>query len=72
MMRGLFLRSIDRKEKIVIFYMDRNHQVTQRYIRVISLQDQSLVAYCYWRKKLRTFKLDNILSAGPVQKKVGA
>ncbi|MEN2768501.1 hypothetical protein [Ornithinibacillus xuwenensis] len=71
-MRGLFLRSIDRKEKIVIFYMDRNHQVTQRYIRVISIQDQSLVAYCYWRKKLRTFKLDNILSAGSLQKKVGA
>ncbi|MFS0674241.1 hypothetical protein [Ornithinibacillus sp. 179-J 7C1 HS] len=71
-MKGLFLRSIENKEKIIIFYMDSKSQVTQRFVRVISMRDESIVAFCYWRKKIRTFKLENILSAGPVRKKLGA
>ncbi|WP_042148913.1 hypothetical protein [Paucisalibacillus sp. EB02] len=71
-MKGLFQRSIDNKEKILIFYIDSKNQVTQRYVRVISMDDNSIVAFCYWRKKVRTFKLENILSAEQVKKRVGA
>lgn len=71
-MIGLFQRSIENREKIIIFYIDNKNQVTQRYIQVISMNTQSLTAFCYWRKKVRTFKLENILSAGPIRKKVGA
>ncbi|KPH76060.1 WYL domain-containing protein [Oceanobacillus caeni] len=67
-MKGLFQRSIDNKEKIIIFYMDSNNQVTERYIRVLKLHDNYILAYCYYRKQVRTFKLDNILSAGPIRK----
>src|SRR5690625_799925 len=65
-------RSLQHNEKIMIFYMDSASNVTQRYIRAIRINDESIVAYCYWRKKVRTFKLDNILSAGPSNKRVGA
>ncbi|GIO26371.1 hypothetical protein J43TS3_09820 [Ornithinibacillus bavariensis] len=71
-MKGLFQQSIDNKEKIVIFYIDNNNNVTQRFIRVISMNGNTIVAFCYWRKKVRTFKLENILSAGPNRKRVGA
>ncbi|HAM81825.1 hypothetical protein [Ornithinibacillus bavariensis] len=71
-MIGLFQRSIENREKIIIFYIDNKNQVTQRYIQVINMNTQSLTAFCYWRKKVRTFKLENILSAGPIRKKVGA
>ncbi|WP_026908968.1 hypothetical protein [Paucisalibacillus globulus] len=71
-MKRLFLSSIDNKEKIIIFYIDSKNNVTQRYVRVISMNDDSVIAYCLWRKKIRTFKLENILSAGPIRKKVGA
>jgi len=71
-MKGLFLRSIEEKEKIIIFYMDGNNNVTQRYVRVLKLNDTFMLAYCYYRKKIRTFKLENILSAGPVRKRMGA
>lgn len=71
-MEGLFLRSIENKEKIVIVYIDRGNNVTQRVIRVVSINDNSISTYCYWRKKVRTFKCENILSAGPIKKKVGA
>lgn len=67
-MKGLLFRSMENKERIIIFYIDRESNVTQRYIRVISVHDQFLTAYCFWRKQVRRFNLDQILSAGPVNK----
>lgn len=67
-MKGLFQRSINNKEKIIIFYIDNNNQVTERYIRVLNIKDNYILAYCYYRKQVRTFKVDNVLSAGPVRK----
>jgi predicted DNA-binding transcriptional regulator YafY len=63
---------MQQKEKIMIFYIDSASNVTQRYIRVVRITDKVAVAYCYYRKQVRTFKLDNILSAGPARKGVGA
>ena len=69
---NLFNRSLQQKEKIMIFYIDNSNNVTQRIVRVISINADSIVAFCFYRKKVRTFKLNNILSAGPVNKRVGA
>lgn len=71
-MKIILNRSLQYNEKIMIFYMDSAGNVTQRYIRVIQINNDSIVAYCYWRKKVRTFKLDSILSAGPSNKRMGA
>jgi predicted DNA-binding transcriptional regulator YafY len=71
-MKGLFLRSIENKEKIIIFYVDSKNIVSQRYIRVIRMNEDSIVAFCYWRKKIRTFNMQNILSAGAPSKNIGA
>jgi predicted DNA-binding transcriptional regulator YafY len=67
-MKGLFIRSMERKEKIVVFYMDSDNNVTERYVRVLKMNDNHILVYCYYRKKVRTLKLDNILSCGPVRK----
>ncbi|WP_249870037.1 hypothetical protein [Oceanobacillus saliphilus] len=71
-MERLLLYSIENREKIVIFYMDRDNNVTQRFIRVIDISPGSVLAYCYYRKEVRSFRLDNILSFGPVKRRVGA
>ncbi|WP_067727683.1 hypothetical protein [Oceanobacillus damuensis] len=71
-MKGLFLQSMENKEKVVIFYIDQDNNVTQRFIRVIHISDTSILAYCYYRKKVRSFRLDNILSCGPIKRRVGA
>ncbi|MCG3420934.1 hypothetical protein ACTWPF_12355 [Oceanobacillus sp. M65] len=70
-MNGVFKRSMETKQKIVVFYMDGNQQITQRFIRVLKMDDTLVLAYCYYRKSVRTFKRENILSAGLI-KKVGA
>lgn len=69
-MRGLFIRSMQQKEKIIVFYMDSNGEVTERYVRVLKMNDSHILVYCYYRKKVRTLKLDNILSCGPAKKKI--
>nr|WP_026681324.1 hypothetical protein [Priestia megaterium] len=71
-MKGLLNRSVENKQKIIIFYIDSNSNVTERYIRVLEVNEKSILAYCYYRKKVRTFKLENILLAGSVRKRVGA
>ncbi|MCF3942232.1 hypothetical protein [Oceanobacillus alkalisoli] len=67
-MKGLFIKSMQHKEKIVIFYMDSSGEVTQRYVRVLKMNDSHILVYCYYRKKVRTLKLDNILSCGSIRK----
>ncbi|WP_042150073.1 hypothetical protein [Paucisalibacillus sp. EB02] len=71
-MKSIFQHSIETNQKIVIFYIDSSNNLTQRIIRVIKMNEDLLVAYCYWRKKVRTFKIENILSTGPVKKRMGA
>jgi predicted DNA-binding transcriptional regulator YafY len=70
--KSIFRQSIDNKQKIVIYYVDSKNNLTQRIIQVISMNDGLLLAFCFWRKKVRTFKVDNILSAGPIKKRMGA
>ncbi|API92730.1 MULTISPECIES: hypothetical protein [unclassified Virgibacillus] len=69
-MLGLFKRSIESKQKIIIFYIDSDNKLTERYIRVIEIKENSILAYCFYRKQVRTFNIENILSAGKVRKKV--
>ncbi|MUK88000.1 hypothetical protein GMD78_06255 [Ornithinibacillus sp. L9] len=71
-MNRWLIQSKEQKKKIMIFYMDRNNNVTQRIIRVVEIKDESIVAFCYYRKKVRTFRKSHILSAGSVRKRVGA
>lgn len=68
-MKYLLLRSLQRREKIVLFYMDEKRNVTQRLVHVIKINDNKIVAYCFLRKQVRTFRIDHILSAGAVSRR---
>ncbi|WP_010098445.1 hypothetical protein [Ornithinibacillus scapharcae] len=71
-MQRIFQDSLEKKEKIIIYYIDQQNNVTQRYIRVLRIDKGSIVAYCFWRKEVRTFRVDNILTAGPLYRRTGA
>lgn len=71
-MIGLLMRSLERKEKIMIYYMDNANKLTQRIVRVVEIDDTNVLAYCYYRRQVRSFKIDNILSCGQVKRSVGA
>lgn len=59
-----FLRaSMDRNIIINIIYSSGD-KITQRNIRVFNIQGGSVKAFCYKRDQIRSFKIENILSAG--------
>lgn len=71
-MIGLLNRTAGTSEKLEMIYLSNNNQMSQRVIRVISVSGSIVKAYCYTKKQYRIFKLDNILSIGPMRKRVGA
>jgi predicted DNA-binding transcriptional regulator YafY len=71
-MKGIFLRALEEKERIIMMYLDRNNQLTERVVRVIKMNGDAVLVFCYYRKQLRTFNINNILSAGPIKRRVGA
>jgi predicted DNA-binding transcriptional regulator YafY len=48
---------------IEMIYMDASGRLTQRHVRVVSVQDARLVAFCYLRREVRCFVIANILGA---------
>ena len=69
-MKGLLTRSLESQQPIEVIYMNSKGEISQRTIRVLSVTDLHVKAYCYARKQIRTFNKENILSGQ--MKKVSA
>jgi predicted DNA-binding transcriptional regulator YafY len=52
---------------VEIIYIDRQGELSYRHVRVVTVKNDRLVAYCYKRKRLRTFQSKNILSSRKVK-----
>lgn len=51
------------KNKIIRIIYDNKGIITERDIRVLSIKDDKIIAFCYLRKSKRTFIIENILAA---------
>ena len=67
MMKGLLLRAVSNGTILEMIYQDCKGNISQRRIKVLSVNDEAFRAYCYTRRQQRTFKLCNILSVGQVR-----
>jgi len=56
------VRFAENKDKLMIYYLDSNGNLTQRIIKVLQYNEEKLVCFCYYRKQVRSFKIINILS----------
>lgn len=68
-MKSLLIKSKEAKAPIMIYYVDKQGNVTQRIITVKAISKTSIRAYCHYRKAERVFKIESILSCGPVGKR---
>lgn len=57
------LRLLSQQPYLHIRYRDLDGRVTERNVRVVSSNNESLVAFCELRGARRTFRLDGILAA---------
>jgi predicted DNA-binding transcriptional regulator YafY len=48
---------------VQIIYMDQKQRITQRWIKIIHLDENQVEAYCYLRKAPRRFERSQILAA---------
>ena len=65
-MRRTFERYVG--QTIDIIYLDRHNKLSQRRIRVLSVDVQCMTAYCFIRKAPRLFTNENVLAVMPVKK----
>ncbi|PTY79708.1 hypothetical protein B5V89_03895 [Heyndrickxia sporothermodurans] len=61
-MKGIFLLAKNTGQTLEIIYFSKLNQFSQRKIKVLSIGENSICAFCYLRNKRRVFKLENILS----------
>ncbi|UOQ91476.1 hypothetical protein MUO14_12865 [Halobacillus shinanisalinarum] len=73
-MECFITRSYEEQKKLEMIYLANDEQLSQRVIRVLAIQDNLILAYCYSRNQIRTFKKKNVMSVYPYKpkKKVGA
>lgn len=67
-MTNLFKQAALSKDYVEIIYFSEKQEITQRIIKVISLSNTEILAYCCQRKCIRKFKLKNVLSALPLSR----
>ena len=49
-------------KNLEIMYLGKNNKVSQRVIRILELNKHIVKAYCYQRKALHFFRVENMLS----------
>jgi predicted DNA-binding transcriptional regulator YafY len=62
-----FLSHLGRTVEII--YMNRNGELSQRKIRVLSIKNGRIRAYCFARKATRYFAVENVLAMRPAKEK---
>lgn len=68
MVEHILKASLERSYIVNIIY-DNRGEITQRNIRVHSIQNGTVMAFCFLRNQNRIFKIENILSAEFVRNK---
>jgi predicted DNA-binding transcriptional regulator YafY len=63
MVNHILTASLDRNLIVSIVYQ-KDTEITQRDIKVLGIDGESVKAFCFLRNQKRTFKKENILSAG--------
>jgi len=62
-MMGCIKKAVQTGRKITIIYLSQTDgSISKRTIQVFSYTNDHIVAFCYWRKQLRTFKVANVLA----------
>lgn len=55
-------RYLTSAQLVDIIYLDRSGQITQRRIKLHSITDDQVKAYCFYRRSIRSFSISNILA----------
>ncbi|GAA0461953.1 hypothetical protein GCM10008935_16790 [Alkalibacillus silvisoli] len=66
-MNHMLQKSLSNRCKLEMVYIDSKNNMTQRTVRIVKIYDDRMLGFCYLKKKVRSFKKENILAIYPVQ-----
>ncbi|WP_404331263.1 WYL domain-containing protein [Mesobacillus maritimus] len=66
-MQNILVRAIEQQQLVQIIYLDANQKITQRIVRPYEINEKHLKGFCFLRKQVRLFKLDDILAVSPLR-----
>ncbi|MGP4072090.1 hypothetical protein ACTWQB_06010 [Piscibacillus sp. B03] len=67
-MDSILQRAMNQKQRLEMIYLDRQGDYSQRVVRIVKIDDESFLAYCYTKQAVRRFKKINVLSILPYKK----
>ncbi len=50
------------QKKIEMIYVSGQNKITKRIVRILYVNEQDIIGYCYLRGDVRTFKVEQILA----------
>ncbi|KIV55073.1 hypothetical protein AM501_03460 [Aneurinibacillus migulanus] len=56
-------------QTVEIIYLNQNGELSQRKMRLLSMRDGKIRAYCFKRRATRYFSVGNVLAMRPVNEK---
>jgi len=69
-MIGYLQKSVQTGRKMTIIYLSGSGSISKRVVQVISYTNEHMIAFCYMRNQIRTFKTANILAVEQNQHKL--
>ncbi|MGM0902469.1 MAG: hypothetical protein ACQEXB_15385 [Bacillota bacterium] len=66
-MQNILVRAIEQQQLVQIIYLDTNQKITQRMVKLHAVTDKHLKGFCYLRKQVRLFMIDQILATSPLK-----
>lgn len=67
-MISLLKNAMETGERLELIYMNWCGGISQRTIKVLAVHEHSFTAYCDLRRKIRTFKFENVLGIARLRK----
>ncbi|SFJ82540.1 hypothetical protein SAMN04487936_104336 [Halobacillus dabanensis] len=68
-MNGALNRAVDTKEHLEMIYVDGRGSMSKRRMRVVEVRENHVLAYCYNRMRVRSFRKNGIMSVYPYKER---
>ena len=68
-LQRLLIKCAVDKKPVEIIYQSKKGTISQRTILIKKVNHQQILAYCYQKRQIRSFIIEQILAAQPVKKR---
>jgi predicted DNA-binding transcriptional regulator YafY len=58
-------KHLKHQENVEMIYVSGENKITKRIVRILNVNEQEIIGYCYLRRNVRTFKVERILAVYP-------